>query len=339
MFQPCIRLDAQEEEEEEYSSDEDEMHNNDDNDDDKNNDQSHDVHHYKSDAHRSNDEVPNKKSRQTSSLTSSSSSSSPPLPSNHSHLESKSKLTTPFDAALMAVERLIHHKVHTVATSKLNKRDGVGVILYGTPIRAQEQEDHNIHIQLNEYGDPILDDHMNQSGDGDSDDDEDMEDVERPHANASIQTLIELSPPGVDQIKSIRSCLLPEYYDKNYKKKRKKDEQKQRQQKQQKQQNQLQLQVSSQSSMNLFSQGMNNDTIGTLRERDLQIELFGLAGNIQIKEEEEGVEYQGDETTHTFKEEDEGKGTQKETGDQHNMDYSTLRPALHEANRSFGDAT
>ena len=34
------------------------------------------------------------------------------------------------------------------------------------------------------------------------------------YANAKIKTLFELSPPVVYQIKTIRSCLLPEYYDK-----------------------------------------------------------------------------------------------------------------------------
>ena len=75
---------------------------------------------------------------------------------------------SPFDAALIASEKLLHHRVHSVATTRLGKRDGVGILLFNCPT---------------------------------------MINVEN-HANASIRTLMELFPPGVDHIQTIRACMM-----------------------------------------------------------------------------------------------------------------------------------
>ena len=79
------------------------------------------------------------------------------------------------DAALMACERLARNRVLQVATQKTGKRDGVGVLLYGTRT---------------------------------NDDDDEDEDNEQPtESKSSTQTLVELNPPGVQQIRILRSCL------------------------------------------------------------------------------------------------------------------------------------
>jgi len=226
------------------------------------------------------------------------------------HDSSTSSLISPFDAALIATERLLHHKVQTVATSKINKRDGVGVLLYGTPFLNQF---HNIDSSNNDKND----DH----------DDENM-DYETPHANSTIKSLIELAPPGVRQIKTIRSCLYSKFYDKN--------------------KVLIKMQKNRQNRMlSLRKKGLLGDKVcenddfiidDTPRERDLEEELFSKIANdssrhntngtIQVKEEEGGIAATTVERV----------GIGNDHCDDYEMEFSTLRPALHEANRVFNEA-
>ena len=83
---------------------------------------------------------------------------------------------SPFDAALIACERLLHHRVHNVATTRTGKRDGVGILLFNCPAAN-------------------LDPNSSDGG------------VDENHATASIRRFMELSPPGVDQIQTIRACM------------------------------------------------------------------------------------------------------------------------------------
>ena len=87
------------------------------------------------------------------------------------------KRISPMDAALIACERLARKRVLIVATQKTGKRDGVGVLLYGTRTH------------------------------GDDDDDDDDDDEQLTERKSSTQTLVELNPPGVQQIRMMRSCL------------------------------------------------------------------------------------------------------------------------------------
>jgi ATP-dependent DNA helicase 2 subunit 1 len=74
---------------------------------------------------------------------------------------------SPFDAALIASEKLLHHRVNSVATTRTGKRDGVGIVLFNCPTVAQVEN----------------------------------------HMNDSLRRLMDLSPPGVDHIQTIRSCM------------------------------------------------------------------------------------------------------------------------------------
>jgi Ku70/Ku80 N-terminal alpha/beta domain len=85
---------------------------------------------------------------------------------------------SPMDAALLACERLARSRVLQVATRKTGKRDGVGVFLYGT-----------------------------RTHENDHDDDDDDDDEQSTEQKSSTQTLVELSPPGVQQIRTMRCCL------------------------------------------------------------------------------------------------------------------------------------
>ena len=89
------------------------------------------------------------------------------------------KSISPMDAALIACERLARNRVLKVATQKTGKRDGVGVLLYGTRTH----------------------------GDDNDDDDDDDNDEQLTERRSSTQTLVELNPPGVQQIRMMRSCL------------------------------------------------------------------------------------------------------------------------------------
>ncbi len=215
-----------------------------------------------------------------------------------------SLLTTPFDASLMAVERLLHHKVHTVATSRLGKRDGVGVILFGTPDCASndyeeddkhdEGEDERENENERSDGNSKEIHHCDNREEGDEEDEEEEE--EEKHANESLKVLIKLTPPGVDQIKTIRSCLPPEFYHSNQ----------------------------AQKWHNNDNDGLSNNK----RERDLYIELFGTKSNVMMKSKS----HEGEEDSES---DDEDK---KDEDDEEGKTYCSLRPALHEATRTFANA-
>ena len=80
--------------------------------------------------------------------------------------ETESKnLISPIDAALIACQKLLHHRVHNVATTRTGKRDGVGIVLFNCPISTSS-------LNLN---------------------------------STSIRRLMELAPPGVEQIQKIRA--------------------------------------------------------------------------------------------------------------------------------------
>ena len=217
---------------------------------------------------------------------------------NSSSSTSKALLTTPFDASLMAVERLLHHKVRTVAMSKLGKRDGVGVILYGTP-------------------DDIKKNHDEKEGDDDENDEDNEDDnqvEEETNANESLKELIKLTPPGVDQIKTIRSCLPPEFYHSNnsdhvgsY----------------HHQGNNKYKNDSTKSPTNALIRDMDYKRAGSQtrcngRERDLFVELFGKGDSDEDSEGESESEVEDDE-------------------EQEKKDCS-LRHALNEATRTFANA-
>ena len=89
-------------------------------------------------------------------------------------------LTTPFDAALMACERLLHDRVRTIAFSRKGKRDGVGVLLYGDSVVSKRNQ--------GEYAE-----------------------AESPFESTVIN-LVHLEPPGNEEIKRLRSCLRPSQY-------------------------------------------------------------------------------------------------------------------------------
>lgn len=90
-------------------------------------------------------------------------------------------LTTPFDAALIACERLLHDRVRTIAFSRKGKRDGVGVLLYGN--RAVSKKSNQ---GVNEESESLFD--------------------------STVISLVNLEPPGNEEIKALRSCLLPSQY-------------------------------------------------------------------------------------------------------------------------------
>ena len=81
------------------------------------------------------------------------------------------QLQTPFDAALLVVNELITQCVRDVAISKSNKRNGLGVMLYGT----------NYYHDLDRHGD-----------------------------FTNNYLLIPLTPPGIPQIQLIQSCISKE---------------------------------------------------------------------------------------------------------------------------------
>jgi len=132
-------------------------------------------------------------------------------------------LITPFDAALMACERLLLLRVHYMSTSNSSKRDGIGIMLYGMPpssassllqkthgtnntnnITTNKNNTNNNHIKREQGVD-------SDDEEEDQDDDDDDEDELRRRSISSL-SLIDIAPPGIEQIQTIRSYLLPRQY-------------------------------------------------------------------------------------------------------------------------------
>ena len=103
------------------------------------------------------------------------------------HSSEQEALTTPFDAALMACERLLHDRVRTIAFARKGKRDGVGVVLFGK--RADSSKKNH----------------------DDGSEEEDELESESPFLSTVI-SLVDLKPPGNEEIKALRSCLTPTQY-------------------------------------------------------------------------------------------------------------------------------
>jgi hypothetical protein len=87
------------------------------------------------------------------------------------------KLISPMDASILACEKLLRNRVLHVATQKTGKRDSVGVILFG-----------------------------GRTYDG-SLDHEDMDEDQITEQKSPTQILVDLNPPGVKEIQTLRSCL------------------------------------------------------------------------------------------------------------------------------------
>lgn len=113
--------------------------------------------------------------------------------------ESVESQISPFDAALMACEKVLRLRVNHIATSKAGKRDGVGIMLYGTKQRP-------VTTVVREYNGEEKDKEMNNDRD-DSDETDDEEEMESSSPLSSTHTLLPIAPPGIQGIRSLRDCL------------------------------------------------------------------------------------------------------------------------------------
>jgi len=92
------------------------------------------------------------------------------------------------DVAVTAAHRFMRMKIKEVAETKGGKRDAMGVLLYGCdPNRA-----------MRDTGSP------KSSGSGDDDSGEEREEL------PATEELIELHPPGGEQVRNIQECLPPD---------------------------------------------------------------------------------------------------------------------------------
>jgi len=95
---------------------------------------------------------------------------------------------SPMQVAATAARQFLRTKIRNIAETKSGKRDGVGVLLYGCdPNRAMRATSLR----------------SDSSGD-DSDDSEEREELPSTHE------LIQLAPPGIEQVLSLQECLPPD---------------------------------------------------------------------------------------------------------------------------------
>eukprot|EP00574_Skeletonema_japonicum_P002359 CAMPEP_0201723992 /NCGR_PEP_ID=MMETSP0593-20130828/7847_1 /ASSEMBLY_ACC=CAM_ASM_000672 /TAXON_ID=267983 /ORGANISM="Skeletonema japonicum, Strain CCMP2506" /LENGTH=712 /DNA_ID=CAMNT_0048215169 /DNA_START=85 /DNA_END=2223 /DNA_ORIENTATION=+ len=108
--------------------------------------------------------------------------------SNNSAPTKEKKLFAPHDVAVTAAHRLLRMKIRNIAETRTGKRDGVGILLYGCNTKRGLQSKTS--------------DTSPKSGDDESDSDEEDE-------QHSTHELLELAPPGTEQILKIQECIPP----------------------------------------------------------------------------------------------------------------------------------
>ena len=95
-------------------------------------------------------------------------------------------LLTPMEVALMAIDHLLRLRIRNVATTRTGKRDGVGVLLYGCdPLRGRGGRAK------------------------DNEDNFDSDDPEHLHFQKvfpSTHELVQLAPPGIEQVLTLQEC-------------------------------------------------------------------------------------------------------------------------------------
>lgn len=96
-------------------------------------------------------------------------------------------LLSPMDAAMKACQLMLRHKLNQVAVSKIGKRDGIGIMIYG----------------------PKIVSHDDSSSDED-DVDSDLEADESPliaSTNSLVKAILSLAPPGIQQAKTLQHII------------------------------------------------------------------------------------------------------------------------------------
>lgn len=97
------------------------------------------------------------------------------------------------DLALAMGERLLQQRIRDTVTHKIGKRNGVGMLLFGTKPLAS----NTTTTAANPDG-----------NDDDNDDDEEEEEEDHATGNArSVHVFIPLDPPGIGQVQTIRACV------------------------------------------------------------------------------------------------------------------------------------
>lgn len=95
--------------------------------------------------------------------------------------DEEGELQSPMELSLTAISQLLRMRIRTVAESKTGKRNGVGVLLYGCDtMRA-----------------------IRKSGDSSDSDGAAGDEKILP----STHELVELTPPGIEQVLGIQACL------------------------------------------------------------------------------------------------------------------------------------
>jgi hypothetical protein len=112
---------------------------------------------------------------------------------------------TPIHLALQLCQQLLQELLQDTVKLKVGKRNGVGVVLYdtkpmsaaGTPKEKQRASNHNEEDVDHNYDDD----------DDDGDDDENENDDDDPATPRHVHVLMDLYPPGIKQVQTIRACL------------------------------------------------------------------------------------------------------------------------------------
>mmetsp|Transcript_8887 Transcript_8887/g.26627 ORF Transcript_8887/g.26627 Transcript_8887/m.26627 type:complete len:734 (-) Transcript_8887:325-2526(-) len=116
------------------------------------------------------------------------------------------RLVTPFEAALLASERLLRLRVNYVATSKSGKRDGVGIMLYGTKSRAVQNDSHSDRGEREGVRRAGPAEVIDLESEYLSEDSDDNSDGPAPILSSTYE-LVPLEPPGTEQVLRVRRCL------------------------------------------------------------------------------------------------------------------------------------
>lgn len=110
----------------------------------------------------------------------------------------KEEFVSPMDVAVTAAYRTLENKIRDVAETKSGRRDTIGILLYGCDPRRGIRAKQQAKKKKNEKSD----DNTSPKS-ADSSDSDEMDELPTTHE------LIELTPPGIQQVLDMQECMRP----------------------------------------------------------------------------------------------------------------------------------
>jgi len=113
----------------------------------------------------------------------------------------------PFDWSLKLVLNLLQQTIEQTAIRKTGKRNSVGILLYNTRSGRDNDQKGNTDIGNDNHGEDEDDDDKMDDEEDETNNHDDEEDEQSPVSEKTVHRLLDLTPPGIKQVLSLRKML------------------------------------------------------------------------------------------------------------------------------------